>query len=152
MKNPNRYHSKTCETCQVEFLGGGTAKYCPTCRVERIKARERRRTKTVREKERKIGSTSFCKNCKNTYSVKSGNQKYCESCKKEMAKKYAKGSLQRLKNDPARYKAALERSKKWNLDNKERVAKTSHRHYLENREDLLARRKERYLKSITKAP
>jgi uncharacterized Zn finger protein (UPF0148 family) len=34
---------KICSICGTEFIGGPTAIYCPTCRADRIRQRDRER-------------------------------------------------------------------------------------------------------------
>jgi len=35
-----RLYLRTCTTCRAEFLAGRTAKFCPSCRAERIRQRD----------------------------------------------------------------------------------------------------------------
>lgn len=68
----------TCRQCGVSFQGGPRAWYCPNCRQERRRARERgyQRNGSLR----KLGSTDLCIRCGKEYIVVSGRQKYCPFC------------------------------------------------------------------------
>lgn len=72
MKNHN------CKICGAVFMGGPRATYCPVCRAEIIRQRDRDRKRNG--PSRKLGSTDICAVCGKTYTVTSGMQRYCPDC------------------------------------------------------------------------
>lgn len=79
------YDNRVCKSCGVTFAGGPRAWYCPACRTERKRARERIYQKQI--SKRKLGSIDYCQNCGAEYTVNGGLQKYCNDCKDIMRKK-----------------------------------------------------------------
>lgn len=81
------YDNRVCVWCGVMFSGGPSARYCPSCRKERIKQTHRESTERARRgATRKLGSRAICANCGEYYVVNGGLQKYCENCKDTMYK------------------------------------------------------------------
>lgn len=72
------YDNRICIRCKRRFSGGPRAWYCPDCREER--RRERDRKYTHRPSKRPLGSVDICANCGKKYVVNSGLQKYCPDC------------------------------------------------------------------------
>lgn len=70
--------TRTCHTCGAAFLGGPRARYCPTCRAERQKARERKYQASGYS--RHLGDIDNCVICGGEYVIQSGRQKYCPRC------------------------------------------------------------------------
>ena len=66
-------------------MGYPASKYCPDCRVEA--ERERNRKYKRNGSARKIGSTDLCEKCGKEYIVTSGLQKYCPECAKEQKRR-----------------------------------------------------------------
>lgn len=79
------YDNRVCKSCSITFSGGPRSWYCPACRTERRRARDRIYQK--RKSKRKIGSIDYCENCGAEYTVNGGLQKYCNDCKDIMHKK-----------------------------------------------------------------
>lgn len=69
---------RSCKECGRKFQGGPRAWYCPECRLDRRRERERNHRKNGTA--RKIGSTDLCERCGAAYTVNSGLQKYCPDC------------------------------------------------------------------------
>lgn len=72
------YGNRVCKQCGRTFSGGPRAWFCPDCRYERNK--EKNRIHHQNGPMRKIGSIDYCVNCGKTYTVTSGLQKYCANC------------------------------------------------------------------------
>lgn len=72
------YDNRVCKQCGRNFSGGPRAWYCPYCRYERRKEKDRKYHKDG--SMRKIGDTDFCVNCGKPYTITSGMQKYCPDC------------------------------------------------------------------------
>lgn len=72
------YNNRVCKQCGKTFSGGPRSWYCPDCRIERT--RERDRLFKRNSPQRKIGSVDLCVNCGKPYTVASGLQKYCPDC------------------------------------------------------------------------
>lgn len=72
------YENRVCKQCGRTFSGGPRAWFCPDCRYERNK--EKNRIHHQNGPMRKIGSIDYCVNCGKTYTVTSGLQKYCANC------------------------------------------------------------------------
>lgn len=72
------YDNRVCKQCGRTFSGGPRAWFCPDCRYERNK--EKNRIHHQNGPMRKIGSIDYCVNCGKTYTVTSGLQKYCTNC------------------------------------------------------------------------
>ena len=70
--------TRTCLTCGAAFPGGPRARYCPTCRAERQKARERKYQASGYS--RHLGDIDNCVICGGEYVIRSGLQKYCPKC------------------------------------------------------------------------
>ena len=69
---------RTCLTCGAAFPGGPRARYCPTCRAERQKTRERKYQASGYS--RHLGDIDNCVICGGEYVIRSGLQKYCPKC------------------------------------------------------------------------
>lgn len=142
--NP-RLKPKTCATCKTDFLGGATATYCPSCRAERIRERDRRRTVQQRAKSRKVGSLDICEICGDKYTINAGPQKYCEPCAVEQTKQRWQESFKRqYHGNPIRRQEILDRSQQWAKDHPDRVKRSSHMHYLNNIDAKTDRRRKMY--------
>lgn len=75
--------NRTCRECSRSFKGGPRAYYCPECRYERQKKRDRERQAKKRKgigAERPLGSLDKCERCKKEYTVNAGLQRFCENC------------------------------------------------------------------------
>lgn len=118
----NRLKPKTCSTCGVGFLGGPTSVYCPECRAERIRQRDRSRTKRQREKARKIGSIDICELCGAEYTVNAGPQKHCPACQIVEAKRQSKEKFIRDYSNPVKRQQYIDRSRHWAINNRQRMA------------------------------
>lgn len=70
--------TRTCHTCGAAFTGGPRARYCPTCRAERQKTRERKYYASGYS--RHLGDVDNCVICGGEYVIQSGLQKYCPKC------------------------------------------------------------------------
>ncbi len=70
-----------CKICGTVFSGGPRAAYCPDCRAEIMRQRDRERKRNG--PLRNLGSTDNCAVCGNQYIVTSGLQKYCPNCAKD---------------------------------------------------------------------
>lgn len=75
------YDNRVCKECGKTFSGGPRAWYCPECRENRRRERDRLRQK--KGPNRKLGSTDYCVACGKPYIVNSGLQKYCPKCAPE---------------------------------------------------------------------
>lgn len=78
------YARRKCVICGIVFLGGPRAKYCPNCREEIRKERDREQKR--RGAKRPLGSVDICEACGKEYVVQSGLQKYCQDCAAEQIK------------------------------------------------------------------
>lgn len=142
MINP-RIKPKTCVTCGAGFIGGPTAIYCPACRAERIRERDRRRTETQRARSRKIGSTDLCQICGQQYEVRGGQQKYCPACQIAEAKRRRHESWRQDYSDPEKRRKIIDKSRQWALEHPERMADLSHQSYERNKPEINDRRRVR---------
>ncbi len=127
------YDNRVCRECGITFSGGPRAWYCPECRAER--QRRRQRIYKAEHSKRPLGSTDLCENCGAEYIVESGMQKYCPKCQPIMHKK--------LDN---------EQGKKYyreKVDKDERNAKRR-KHYAENRERESLNRRFKYAMNAEK--
>lgn len=70
---------RTCRQCGVVFPGGPRAWYCPECREDRRRARDRA-AKRRGASRRPLGSTDICVRCGKEYTVSNGRQIYCPEC------------------------------------------------------------------------
>lgn len=87
------FDNRVCRACGITFSGGPRAWYCPSCREER--RRERERLHKQKGSNRPLGSTDYCVACGKPYIVNGGLQKYCPKCApKEVAKIDRKQSLE----------------------------------------------------------
>ena len=80
-KHRSTLMERTCKTCGKTFSGGPRAYYCPYCREERKRARERQYK--ANGASRKLGSIDQCARCWKDYVVVSGLQRYCPDCAKD---------------------------------------------------------------------
>lgn len=112
---------KTCRICSATFMGGGRAWYCPVCREERTRERDKEHKRRKRlGLSRRVGDTMVCIDCKEIYQYYIGASERCREC--------AKKHLKKIDN---------EASMKWKQENKEK--------YLEAKRDFdKKRRKECY--------
>lgn len=94
--------NRICRECGVTFRGGPRAWYCPDCREERRKAKEREYKKNG--PRRKIGSTDTCEICGQKYIVDGGLQRYCKKCAPEAIRQ-----------------KDIDQAKEWNAENAERI-------------------------------
>ena len=80
---------RTCAICGAVFPGGPAAKYCPSCKIEpkRKRDREHKRRGTLRP----IGSADICEKCGKEYTVTGGKQKYCPACSAEAIAETVRG-------------------------------------------------------------
>jgi Zn finger protein HypA/HybF involved in hydrogenase expression len=78
------YNNRVCKECGRTFSGGPRSWYCPECRAERLKAKDREYKR--KGSERKLGNKDICKNCGKEYIINSGMQKYCPECQDKMHK------------------------------------------------------------------
>lgn len=76
---------RTCRQCGRTFPGGPRAWYCPACRAERKRDRERAHRRSGAQ--RKLGSTDLCESCGKPYIVSGGLQRYCPQCAPEMIRR-----------------------------------------------------------------
>ncbi len=143
--NP-RIKSKICTTCGIVFMGGPTATYCPSCRVERIRQRDRERhQRKLAGQIRHIGSIDLCTICGNTYEVKSGFQKYCESCSTSESKRRRRDAwLNEYYNNPDKRQKYLQRARQWAESNKDRMAEILRRSYERHLDDIKEKRRKMY--------
>ncbi len=142
----NRLSQKTCVVCGAAFMGGSTARFCPTCREARKKEQDRKRTKGVRARARKIGSTDICQCCGTEYVVRGGAQKYCPGCQQKMLAKWRQESYHRLRSDPAKLKKAIARSRAWALSHPHRMQEILRASYDRTQTKRVARRRLRGFK------
>lgn len=77
-KRETVYRERICTVCGASYLGAPAAKYCPECRLQ-IK-RERDKMHKRQGYARKLGSTDTCQQCGKPYTVASGTQRYCPDC------------------------------------------------------------------------
>ena len=139
-----RFSPKTC-TCGVTFLGGTTAKYCPACRAERT--RQRDREKYQRKKAgtaRSLGSADICAICGKQYTVRGGNQKYCSECSvAEDKRRKNKSWLREYYGNPEKRQQLLERARQWAEENRGRMAEILHRNYEKTKDTRNEKRRKR---------
>jgi len=76
--------TRVCTACGADFPGGPRAAFCPTCRAER--KRQRERTYKRHPSGRHLGSIDLCTVCGSEYVVKGGLQKYCPACAEKAVK------------------------------------------------------------------
>lgn len=88
LKTTPQMRERTCRACGAKFIGGPRAWYCPTCRHERQKERDREIHRNG--PARKLGSTDLCVICGKAYSVESPAQKYCKDCAEATIKAIAR--------------------------------------------------------------
>lgn len=75
--------TRVCKECRLEFEGGPRAYYCPTCRAERTRERDRLHKQKLRSGGadiRKLGSIDTCERCSKPYTVEGGLQRFCPEC------------------------------------------------------------------------
>jgi len=141
--NP-RLSLKTCSTCKTEFMGGTRAIFCPSCRAERIRQRDREKHQRKRAGTlRKISSTDLCDKCGQPYTVNGGYQKFCPICAEIERKSRQRESHLRMQADPVRHRRMIERARAWALSHRERVADALRRSYLRNLKERTERRRSR---------
>lgn len=81
-------YENTCQRCGKKYESGSNRPgYCPDCRMERQKERNKEYMERKREGAvRKIGSADVCANCGKAYIVKTGSQILCDECVKKGVK------------------------------------------------------------------
>lgn len=143
--NP-RLKPKTCDTCQIGFLGGSTAKYCPDCRAERIRQHDRERhQRKLAGQLRHIGSIDLCQICGDEYTVNAGPQKYCPVCQIAEAKRRAHELwVAEYYGDPVKRQKYLQCSRQWADKHPDRIRAVSRKHYLNNIDHKNDRRRKMY--------
>lgn len=126
--NP-RVTPKTC-ACGASFIGGPTAKYCPSCRAERTRQRDRERhQRKLAGKIRHLGSIDLCALCGSEYTVNAGPQRHCPECQVAEAKRRSHEKFIRDYNNPEKRIKMLDRSRKWALNNRDRMAEILRQSY-----------------------
>lgn len=76
---------RVCKTCNIKFIGGPGAYYCPECRHKRrLESYKRHRQNKKNGKIRSIGSMDICEKCGGQYAVMGGLQRYCKKCAEEL--------------------------------------------------------------------
>ena len=80
-KQESVIRDRTCIICGAVFPGGPSAKYCPSCRLEQRRKREREYNR--RGSARKLGSEQVCERCGAPYILTGGLQRYCPACADE---------------------------------------------------------------------
>lgn len=171
------YDNRVCRGCGITFSGGPRAWYCPDCREERRRARER--VYNTHPSKRPLGSTDICECCGAEYIVASGLQKYCPKCQPTMHKKIdneqgikyyheqvdkTERNAKRRKhhaenrerdNQNRRFKYAQnpepsrEQCRKWRKANPEKIKKSQKNYYEAHREEKKAYAKAYYQKHKT---
>lgn len=140
----SRLSLKTCSTCKIEFMGGTRAIFCPSCRAERIRQRDREKHQRQRAGTlRKIGSTDLCDKCGRTYTVTGGYQKFCPVCSEVERKLRQRESHLRMQADPVRHRRMIERARAWALSHRDRVAEALRQSYKRHINDRNERRRGR---------
>ena len=141
-----RITPKICATCGTGFLGGAIAKYCPSCRAERIRENDRKRHKRkLAGQIRHIGSTDLCSLCGTPYEVKGGCQKYCYSCSVAESKRRAHELwVAEYYSDPVKRQKYLQRAQQWAELNRDRVTEILRKSYERNLEEIKDRRRKMY--------
>lgn len=74
----NNMYPRICRQCGSNFEGGPRAWFCPVCRKERQKKRDKEYKKNGAV--RHLGSIDTCVACGMKYIVEGGLQKYCKKC------------------------------------------------------------------------
>lgn len=85
-----------CKSCGSTFIGGTRAYYCPDCRIEVNKKRQRDHKRNGAS--RKLGSTDICELCGKEYTVTSGIQRFCKACGEEKTKQQNRESAKKRMN------------------------------------------------------
>lgn len=77
----NNILPRTCRECGSTFLGGPRAWYCPACRIERIRKREKEyRERKKAGKTVPVGSIIKCELCGKEIIKNGGPQRFCPEC------------------------------------------------------------------------
>lgn len=81
-------YENSCQRCGKTYTSGTNRPgYCPECKMERQKERNKAYMERKREGAvRKIGSADVCANCGKAYIVKTGSQILCDECIKKGVK------------------------------------------------------------------
>ena len=81
-------YENRCKRCGKKYESGSNRPgYCPECRKERQKERNRDYLERKHEgRSRSIGSADVCSNCGKPYIVKTGSQVLCDECIKKGVK------------------------------------------------------------------
>ena len=141
----SRLKPKTCTICQNEIIGGPMAKYCPACRAERIRQRDREKhQRKLAGTIRKLGSIDLCVICGEKYTVNNGTQKYCPACRivEFKRRRYELWAVEYY-NDPVKHQKYLERTKDWKKKHPDRVKTMSRNNYLNNIDKINDQRRKR---------
>lgn len=107
---------RKCRECESLFIGGPRAYYCPICRKERERERNKLHKRTG--PKRPLGSRDKCERCGNEYIVESGMQRFCPECQPIHAKEYDRVTsikfyhLNKSRINPVRYNRRLKGPKK----------------------------------------
>jgi len=134
-----------CTTCGINFIGGPTAKYCPTCRADRIRQRDRERhQRKLTGRIRHIGSTDICTICGNEYTVNAGPQKHCPACQIAEAKRRSHEKWLSDYADPVKRKILLDRARQWAIVHHDRMAEILRQSYERHLEDIKNKRRKMY--------
>jgi len=143
--NPRLKH-KICIICSIEFLGGSLAKYCPSCRAERIRERDRERhQRKLAGQIRHIGSIDLCQVCGSEYIVNAGPQKYCEPCIAEKRRQWSQESFKRqYYGNPVKRQQMIERAQQWAKDHPDRTKSISIKSYLKTIAERTDKRRKMY--------
>jgi len=141
----SRLKLKTCIICGAGFSGGSTAKYCPTCRADRIRQRDRERhQRKLAGRIRHIGSTDICALCGNEYTVNAGPQKHCPACQIVEAKRRSHEKWLSDYADPVKRKLLLDRSRQWADTHRDQMAEILRQHYERHLDDIKNKRRKMY--------
>lgn len=143
--NP-RLKSKTCVTCGAVFTGGPTATYCPDCRAERIRQRDRERhQRKLAGKIRPLGSTDLCAICDKPYIVNAGPQKHCPACQVAEAKrKRHEAWINEYYGDPEKRQKYINRSRQWAINHPDRTKTIAQQSYLRTLQQRNENRRKMY--------
>lgn len=75
------YKDVSCAICGRVFSGGPNARFCPTCREDRLRAQSIEYHRRYRRGDtRKVGSTEICPDCSKEYTIINGAQYRCLQC------------------------------------------------------------------------
>ena len=77
-----KVYTHVCLDCNTEYESESARRgYCPDCRKERQKQRNREYLeRKAKGESRSVGSADICENCGQPFIIKTGSQKLCENC------------------------------------------------------------------------